>query len=281
MLSLLSNSGSVTSMHKLGITSPNKVFFSSSSTLSPAATYDNVELHKDRVLKENKDKSGVYRLTNLVNQKTYIGSSVDLRKRFHVYYSTARLSTSNMAIYKALLKYGHSNFSLEILEYCEPDKAVSKEQEYINLLKPCYNLNPIAASSLGYKHSEEALAKLSANMTARMTGRTVSDETRANLSAGRFPTGRVLTPEERAKISAARTGIKFTDEHRAKLSEAMTAINGVAVVVTNIKTGVPEEFSTMTEAGAALGVSRTTIKKVIQSGKIFRDSYIIELKEQL
>ena len=52
-----------------------------------------------------------------------------------------------MAIYKALLKYGPSNFSLEILEYCEPDKAVSKEQEYLNLLKPCYNLNPTVRRS--------------------------------------------------------------------------------------------------------------------------------------
>jgi hypothetical protein len=34
----------------------------------------------------------------------------------------------------------------------------------------------------------------------------------------------------------------------------------------------------MTEAGAALGVSRTAIKKTIQSGKVFRDSYIINLK---
>ena len=62
-----------------------------------------------------------------------------------------------------------------------------------------------------------------------MTGRTVSDETRKNLSAA--ATGRVLTPEERAKISAGRIGIKFTDEHRAKLSQAMAAINGVAVLV--------------------------------------------------
>lgn len=278
-LSLLSYYGSVTTLHKFGITSPNKLFYSSSSTLSPVATYDNFELHKDRILKENKNKSGVYRLTNLDNQKSYIGSSVDLRKRFHVYYSISRLSLSNMAIYKALLKYGHSKFSLEILEYCEPDKAVSKEQEYLDLLKPCYNLNPMAGSSLGYKHSEEALAKLSANMIARMTGRTVSDETRANLSAA--ATGRVLTAEERAKISVARTGMKFTDEHRSKISVAMSAINGVAVIVTNIETGDIKEFATMTAAGAALGVSRTAIKKAIQSGKVFRDSYIINLKNQL
>jgi len=35
----------------------------------------------------------------------------------------------------------------------------------------------------------------------------------------------------------------------------------------------------MTEAGAALGVSRTTIKKTIESGKILRDSYAIKLKD--
>jgi len=242
-------------------------------------SYDNFEHDKARILNENKDKSGVYRLTNLENQKSYVGSSVDLRRRFHVYYSTARLRNSNMAIYKALLKYEPSSFSLEILEYCEPDKAVLKEQEYINLLKPSYNLNPIAGSSLGYKHSEEALAKLSANMTARMTGRTVSDETRANLSAA--ATGRVLTAEERAKISASRTGIKFTDEHRSKISEAMSAINGVGVIVTNIETGEIKEFATMTAAGAALGVSRTAIKKAIVSGKVFRDSYIINFKNEL
>jgi len=37
--------------------------------------------------------------------------------------------------------------------------------------------------------------------------------------------------------------------------------------------------STMTEAGPALGVSRTTIKKTIESGKILRDSYAIKLKD--
>jgi len=37
----------------------------------------------------------------------------------------------------------------------------------------------------------------------------------------------------------------------------------------------------MTAAGAALGVSRTAIKKAIVSGKVFRDSYIINFKNQL
>jgi group I intron endonuclease len=65
-----------------------------------------------------------------------------------------------MVIYKALLKYGYANFSLEILEYCEPSKCVEREQYYLDLLKPEYNILPTAGSSFGFRHSEESKKKL-------------------------------------------------------------------------------------------------------------------------
>lgn len=79
-----------------------------------------------------------------------------------------------MAIYKAILKYGLENFKLEILEYCNSDILLKREQYYIDLLKPEYNLLTTAGSSLGFKHTEEALAKFKA--------REFSAETRFNLS---------------------------------------------------------------------------------------------------
>jgi group I intron endonuclease len=45
-----------------------------------------------------------------------------------------------MAINKGLLKYGFSNFSLEILEYCEVENLIEREKYYFNLLKPEYNI---------------------------------------------------------------------------------------------------------------------------------------------
>ena len=48
----------------------------------------------------------------------------------------------------------------EILEYCEPDKCISKEQFYLDLYSPKYNILKKAGSSLGFKHSAETLAKL-------------------------------------------------------------------------------------------------------------------------
>jgi len=247
-----------------------------SNNLNPVVIYENVEIQKDQILQENKGKCGVYRLTNIANKKTYVGSARNLRTRFYVYYSASRLASSNMIIYKAILKYGYSNFILEILEYCEPDNVVAREQYYLDLLKPEYNILSTAGSSFGYKHTKEALEKMSVGRSA-YTGYKLSAETRGKLAVA--ATGRVLSEETKAKISAARMGIKLSDETRAKLSAATAAIHGVAVEVTNIKTGEIEEFSTMTDAGTALGVSRTTIKKTIESGKILRNSYSIKLKD--
>lgn len=65
-----------------------------------------------------------------------------------------------MVINKALIKYGYSKFKLEILEYCDPKVNSKREQYYMDYLKPEYNILKVAYSSLGYKHSEEALVKI-------------------------------------------------------------------------------------------------------------------------
>lgn len=69
-----------------------------------------------------------------------------------------------MIIYKALLKYGYSNFKLEILEYTSQETVLAREQYYIDLFKPEYNILSNANSSYGYKHSEESLFKIRAHL---------------------------------------------------------------------------------------------------------------------
>jgi group I intron endonuclease len=67
-----------------------------------------------------------------------------------------------MYICRALLKHGYSSFSLEILEYCEPEKCLEREKHYWGLLNPEYNIakDPIAPFS-GRKHSLESIKKMS------------------------------------------------------------------------------------------------------------------------
>jgi group I intron endonuclease len=142
-------------------------------------SYSNVDLQKEQIIKENKNKSGIYCFTNLVNGKQYIGSAKDLRVRLRNYFNKNYLTRcNNMYICRALLKYGYSNFSLEILEYYKPDDVIELEDKYIKLLKPEYNILQKAGNSLGFKHSETTRAK----MRASKLGLKKSEETKLGMS---------------------------------------------------------------------------------------------------
>lgn len=83
-------------------------------------------------------------------------SSVNLGNRLAQYFNYNHMTRRhrNMIIYKALLKYGYSEFILEILEYCSLEELIVKEQFYMNKFSPEFNILKVAGSSLGFKHSE-------------------------------------------------------------------------------------------------------------------------------
>jgi hypothetical protein len=78
-----------------------------------------------------------------------VGSSKDLYRRLKYYYYNIDflekiVKSSNSRIYKALLNDGYENFTLEILEYCDKNNIIEREQYYIDLIKPEYNIQNIA-----------------------------------------------------------------------------------------------------------------------------------------
>jgi group I intron endonuclease len=90
-----------------------------------------------------------------------------------------------MYICRSLLKHGYPNFSLTILEYCEPSKCLEREGYYFQLLKPEYNTakKPGAPMS-GRTHSDESRqimsdAKIGENNP--MFGKNHSEETRQQI----------------------------------------------------------------------------------------------------
>jgi len=136
--------------------------YSLTSSLNPTLRYLNADLDKSNNLKEIKGKGGIYRWINNTNGKSYVGSSVDLSKRLYRYYSLAHIidRSKHSLICKALIKYGYSKFSFEILEFCDLKIILIREQYYIDLLKLEYNILLKAGSPLGYKHRDEAKEKM-------------------------------------------------------------------------------------------------------------------------
>jgi|SRR5271154_2325141 len=122
----------------------------------PIITYDNIDRNKCTIIEENKSKSGIYRLVNKVNGKSYIGSSTYLSNEFSNYYYLNSLTLQvkgSIVISRALLKYGYKNFTLDILEYCESNMLRKREQYYIDQVKPEYNILKIDKNNLGSKRS--------------------------------------------------------------------------------------------------------------------------------
>lgn len=141
------------------------------TNLNPIKVYNSLKEDRVNILKEQRDKSGVYCLINKANGHPYVGSSINLASRMRSYLNNNFLKSKknvNMPIVKALLKYDQSNFTLLILEYVEPESIAVRETFYIIHVIPYYNVLKQGYSSLGYKHTEETkklLSELAKNRT--------------------------------------------------------------------------------------------------------------------
>jgi len=124
--------------------------------------FSNADTHRLEIIKAGKDKCGVYMWTNNLNGKKYVGSSIHLRRRFLEYFNTNYLLREySMIICAALLKYGYSNFSLEILEFCKKEDTITRENYYLKLLKPEYNIVQIAGSPPRAEYTQDIRDKIS------------------------------------------------------------------------------------------------------------------------
>lgn len=107
------------------------------------------------------NKIGIYQIINKVNQKRYIGSSIRLNGRKKRHFSELNCNVHHsQALQRAFNKYGKENFDFFILEYCETDKLLEREQYYLDTLKPEYNICKIAGNCLGKITTDETKQKM-------------------------------------------------------------------------------------------------------------------------
>lgn len=81
-------------------------------------------------------KSGIYKITNIVNSKIYIGQSVNVKIRIKRHKTDLKNNRHhNDLLQKSYNKYGHQNFDFEVIELCDLNQLDSKEVYWISYYK--------------------------------------------------------------------------------------------------------------------------------------------------
>lgn len=83
----------------------------------------------------NQTVTGIYKITNIKNNKIYIGQAVDIYKRWceHCKCGCGLDTPANNKLYKAMQEDGLYNFRFELLEECPRENLNEKEKYYIDL----------------------------------------------------------------------------------------------------------------------------------------------------
>jgi group I intron endonuclease len=263
--------------------------------------YPNVDTDKLKILKDNKGKSGIYLWTHLESNKRYIGSGVDLTKRLNDYFLISYLNRNkSMHICNALRLHGYSAFSLTILEYLiitnlskENSKKLilSREQYYLNTLMPEYNILKVAGNLLGFKHSEETIAKMKGEnnhmfgktgenhpMFGRtgeknpMFGKNYTHNANSKALISESKKGKTHNDLTKLKISISKKGIKPNDQTKVKMSIAQST---TIYVYSSDGTTLMNTFTSANNAGKFFNCSYNTILSYTKNGKLFKNKWIL------
>jgi group I intron endonuclease len=105
---------------------------------------------------------GVYQIRNLINNNIYVGSAVNFKRRWSEHKKILKLNSHHSPyLQNSWNKHGKRSFVFEILEEISQEELLlSREQFFIDNLKPKYNICKIAGNSLGYKFTKEQKLKM-------------------------------------------------------------------------------------------------------------------------
>lgn len=217
---------------------------------------------------------GIYKITNMINGKMYIGQSIDIERRWKEHRNFNNNKEKNKPLYNAFKKYGINNFVFEVETICNEEELDDLETYYISFYNTYvhsensngYNITLGGSGSRGYVASEETKIK-------------ISNSTKGE---NHYNYGKHLSEEHKKKLSELRKG-KYIGEdnpnynnhslkgrmigennpmygkhHNEETKQKIREANSIKIIC--VTTG--EVFNSAKEAGDKYNRNRTNITKV-------------------
>ena len=217
--------------------------------------------------------SGIYKITNTMNGRVYIGQSCSIENRIaaHRRY-LVRGAHDNTRLQRAWNKYGAESFTFEILEVVNDNEDLtSREQFWIDTFNASgaggYNMCPAAGSCKGYRHTKESIARRigkkpwNKGMRGQYKLRPATQERKSKIGNAQMGEknhnfGKQTPPEVKAKIRSALAGEKC---YLAKLDD--NKVRDIKIALLNGEVGA--------ELARKYGVANAQISS-IKHGKTWR-----------
>jgi group I intron endonuclease len=186
----------------------------------------------------------IYKITNKINGKIYIGLTSNLNKRILCYRSfTKRKKDNGQKILQAMIKHGFKNFEFEILEKVQTkDELRKKERQYINKFNSTNWKIGYNTDLGGFCPSDETLQKMSDSHIGQIA----------------WNKGKKWTEEIKKKISLSKMGT--ITEHNKKISKSIVDQYGTI-------------YKSRTEASKILKIQSSNIRKVLNGERKHTGGY--------
>jgi len=166
---------------------------------------------------------GVYKIQSIIKpERVYIGSSVNIEIRFRRHLFDLRNGNGrSKKLQHHFEKYGESDLRFSLLFECEKDELLLKEQKYIDIYNPWFNICKKAGNSLGIRFKVT---------TGRPSPRGMSNKHHSDISKHKMSIAMIKKwddPEYRKKAGGKKgqpscnKGKKLSDETCKKKSESM------------------------------------------------------------
>lgn len=191
---------------------------------------DEIIVSKNKKLPKS---SGIYYIQNLVNNKIYIGSSVNMCDRVRRHISElSRNKHYNILLQRSWDKYGKDNFCIYFLELCSKKDLLTKEQMYLDRYKsydPEIGYNIMKSCLPNQPRVPEYLKK---QIAKKNIGRQISEETRDRLKAA-FTTERIENMSIRSSNDIHNICYKKKNQTHCKYNHEFTEENTIIKIRKN------------------------------------------------
>lgn len=163
----------------------------------------------------------IYKATNTINGKSYIGQTTNLKKRKQKHKDCARKGIQTY-FYNAIRKYGINNFKWEVLCECISRKEMNeKEKYYIKKYDSFWKNNGYNLTEGGYDRQvtdkmRKKISDANKGEKHRLYGKHQTEETKHKISIAHK--GKKLSKEHIKNMSIAFTGRKLSEETKKKMS---------------------------------------------------------------